>query len=325
MPDDIAIPSIVPPPAAKTFRFNDIDHYRSSIRKLDVDFVPLAYKVRAEQIILSLPGCDINYTKSFPRITDAGLAPDCTAIGFSMDDHEVPIRFNGVDRDRGVIVAGSHGASYTTVEQAVREFGSVFFTPAIEHRGWPLRPGEFRMFETSLTAHHRLRHLVREILALSAQPVAAVDVATRSAAMKESLLAGIDAAFADATMPKWAARANSARKLRIFQQITTILHDDLSRPIYSDELAARVGVSVRALHDAVQQYLGMSLHRYLRLRRLWLVRQRLLAGAGSVKATALALGFWHLGDFAKSYRQRFGETPSATLARVRGPDIDSIG
>jgi AraC family ethanolamine operon transcriptional activator len=61
----------------------------------------------------------------------------------------------------------------------------------------------------------------------------------------------------------------------------------------------------------------MSLHRYLRLRRLWLVRQRLLAGANSVKATALAMGFWHLGDFSRSYRFTFGETPSETLARTK--------
>src|SRR5579883_2258531 len=62
----------------------------------------------------------------------------------------------------------------------------------------------------------------------------------------------------------------------------------------------------------------MSLHRYLRLRRLWLVRQQLRAGTQSVKATALAFGFWHFGDFAQSYRSLFGETPSETLARARG-------
>jgi AraC family ethanolamine operon transcriptional activator len=58
----------------------------------------------------------------------------------------------------------------------------------------------------------------------------------------------------------------------------------------------------------------MSLHRYLRLKRLWLVRQGLRAGDTSVKACALAHGFWHLGEFSKSYRQHFGETPSETLA-----------
>jgi AraC family ethanolamine operon transcriptional activator len=47
------------------------------------------------------------------------------------------------------------------------------------------------------------------------------------------------------------------------------------------------------------------------------VRRRLLAGAESVKAIALAFGFWHLGDFSASYRLQFGETPSQTLAKSR--------
>ena len=70
------------------------------------------------------------------------------------------------------------------------------------------------------------------------------------------------------------------------------------------------------MHDAVLRFTGMSLHRYLRLRRLWLVRRRLIAGVESIKAVALAHGFWHLGDFAQSYRNQFGETPSQTLART---------
>ena len=90
----------------------------------------------------------------------------------------------------------------------------------------------------------------------------------------------------------------------------------LGRPIYSEELANRVGVSIRTLHNAVQRYRGMSLHQYLRFRRLWLVRQRLLAGSASVKVAALTFGFWHLGDFSRSYRSLFGELPSDTLARA---------
>jgi AraC-like DNA-binding protein len=76
-------------------------------------------------------------------------------------------------------------------------------------------------------------------------------------------------------------------------------------------------VSARTINDTVLRCRGMSLHRYLRLRRLWLVRQRFLAGTHSVKASALAFGFWHLGDFSRSYRSQFGETPSQTLARAR--------
>ena len=35
----------------------------------------------------------------------------------------------------------------------------------------------------------------------------------------------------------------------------------------------------------------------------------------NVTAIATALGFFELGRFSQRYRQHFGETPSATLAR----------
>ncbi|MCK1313361.1 helix-turn-helix domain-containing protein, partial [Bradyrhizobium sp. 23] len=37
----------------------------------------------------------------------------------------------------------------------------------------------------------------------------------------------------------------------------------------------------------------------------------------SVKAVALAFGFWHLSDFSRSYCDQFGETPSQTLESGR--------
>ena len=110
--------------------------------------------------------------------------------------------------------------------------------------------------------------------------------------------------------------ANAVKHYGIFRTIESAIASDLGRPIYSEELANRVGVSIRTLHNAVQRYRGMSLHQYLRFRRLWLVRQRLLAGSASVKVAALTFGFWHLGDFSRGYRSLFGELPSDTLARA---------
>jgi len=137
--------------------------------------------------------------------------------------------------------------------------------------------------------------------------------------MRESLLGAIDNAFAEIVPAKWTARANATRQFKVFNDARAILAGDVAHPIYSGELARRIGVSVRTLHDAIQRYRGVSLHRYLRLRRLWLVRQQLLAGAPSVKACALAYGFWHLSDFSRSYRSQFGEAPSETLATARRP------
>jgi AraC-like DNA-binding protein len=305
------------PMVPKIFRFTDIDAFRSSVRNLNVDFTPLVREISAEQIVLNLAGCDVNSTKSFPRITDAQLAPNCTAVGFSMDDG-VPIRFNGVERDRSVIVIGRSGAVYSQVERTPRQFASIVFAPEIEDRGWPQTGLNFKMFETSASAQHALRKLILQVLSVASEFVDTFDVPAASAAISESLLAAVDNAFADVVTTQWASRANSSRHFKVFRAVQVALSGEIAHPVYSGELAKQVGVSVRTMHDAVQRYRGMSLHRYLRLRRLWLVRQRLLTGTHSVKACALAFGFWHLSDFSKSYRSQFGESPSETLVRSRG-------
>lgn len=308
--------SHAPALTSKIFRFSDVDEFRSSVRNLNVDFTPLVRKISAEQTIVNLPGCDVNFTKSFPRIVDAQLEPNCTAVGFTMDEG-IPVRFNGVERDQSVIVIGSNAAAYTTVERVERQYASFVFTPQVDGRGWPEAEMIFRMFETSPSAQRRLRLLVREILAFSSSVTGASGTGEASSAIRESVLAGIDAAFADVVDARWTLHANSARHFKIFEDIREILAGNIASPIYSADLARQLGVSVRTIHDAVLRYAGMSLHRYLRLRRLWLVRQRLRAGTVSVKASALAFGFWHLSDFSQSYRAQFGESPSETLARSR--------
>jgi AraC-like DNA-binding protein len=318
MGGDAFEPSLTP----RIFRFSDIDEFRSSVRNVSVEFTPLVRRIAAEQTILNLEGFSVNFTKSFPRIIDGQLASDCTAIGFTMDDG-IPIRFNGVERDKSVIVIGGGGASYTSVERTERQFASIVFTPEILDRGWPAVTPNFNMFETTPTAQQRLRTLVTQLLTAVPQqgePPSLDETSSlseTSAAIRESLLGCIDGVFAEIVPTRWASLANSTRQLAIFREVREALDASIGKPIYSEELARQVGISVRSLHDAILRYRGMSLHRYLRLRRLWLVRRRLLAGADSVKAIALAFGFWHLGDFSASYRLQFGETPSQTLAKSR--------
>ena len=312
-------PLLVP----RVFRFDDVDAFRSSIRDLDVDFTPLARKISAEQVILSLPGCELNYTQSFPRIVDAQLARHTTAVGFTMDDG-VPMRFNGVERDRAVVVLGGGGAFYTSVEETPRQYVSMMFTPEIVDRGWPKPDLHFSIHEISQRAQDRLREVVRQVLLVTSDQVTIAEFAT-GASIKETLLAAIDNAFAEIVPAKWATRANTTRQFKVFNDARAVLAGDVAHPIYSGELAGQIGVSVRTLHDAIQRYRGISLHRYLRLRRLWLVRQQLLAGAPSVKACALAYGFWHLSDFSRSYRSQFGEAPSVTLAASRRAGVVPAG
>jgi AraC-like DNA-binding protein len=90
-----------------------------------------------------------------------------------------------------------------------------------------------------------------------------------------------------------------------------------SQPIYSKHLADLIGVSIRTLQNATPPTMGMSLHGYLRWKRLMSARQKLQHGAPSVKNAALESGFCHLGDFAQRYQKLFGELPSLTLQSTR--------
>ncbi|MBR0927399.1 AraC family transcriptional regulator [Bradyrhizobium sp. CCBAU 53351] len=307
----------VPRLAPKIFRFSDVDEFRNSIRGLNFEFTPFVRRISAEQIILSLPGCDVNLTTAFPRAVDAQLVENCTAVGFTMDDLDEPIRFNGSQRARPAVVIGGGGAAYTIIEEVQRQIASVIFRPEVTDRGWPRAAKSFKIFETSAAGLNRLRGMVREVLTAASEPVEASHIPLKARAMKESLLGAVDHALEDVVSARWTQRPNDERNFRIFQDIRALLSGDLSQPIYSEEMAHKLGLSVRTMHDVVRRYRGMSLHRYLRLRRLWLVRQRLLAGADSVKAVALAFGFWHLSDFSRSYRDQFGETPSQTLEHGR--------
>ena len=97
------------------------------------------------------------------------------------------------------------------------------------------------------------------------------------------------------------------------------LRAHLARPIYTEELCSALGISPATLAAAFGATFGISPHRFLKLRRLAMVRNLLRSREGPaplVKSVALAHGFWHLGQFAIDYRAMYGEMPSETLARA---------
>lgn len=89
------------------------------------------------------------------------------------------------------------------------------------------------------------------------------------------------------------------------------------RPIVIPDVAAAIGVSVRALQAAFRRYRGISPKAFLKARRLDRARTRLLCGEPqtTVRATASAAGYSHMSRFAADYKQRFGEAPRDTLRR----------
>lgn len=117
-----------------------------------------------------------------------------------------------------------------------------------------------------------------------------------------------------------APRGAAARR-RIVAAADEFLRLHIERPVYTEDLCDALGVSASSLADAFRGVFAVSPHRFLKLRRLALVRAALRMREGPVplvKTIALSNGFWHLGQFSHDYRAAFGEMPSETLARVCG-------
>jgi AraC-like DNA-binding protein len=103
-----------------------------------------------------------------------------------------------------------------------------------------------------------------------------------------------------------------------------LLQTQPERNVRITEICAALGASDRLLRSVCAEHLGMSGNRYLRLRRMSLVRRTLRCenrDAAKVSEIARHYGFGDPGRFAVEYRALFGELPSATLRQASGRKI----
>ena len=91
---------------------------------------------------------------------------------------------------------------------------------------------------------------------------------------------------------------------------------------YLSELCATANVSERTLQYAFHDIMGMSPLTYLHRLRLHRARDELRKSKSestTVTEVAMNWGFWHFGEFSRTYKNCFGETPSSTLNRSPSP------
>ena len=163
----------------------------------------------------------------------------------------------------------------------------------------------------------RISHAVEDTLAGNPDLLMNAEAAR---GLRASILDAAEAVLTPSEpMPRRSARSVRARQ-HLVHAADDYLRANATRPVYMEELCAALGTSATRLHQAFHATFGMSPHRYLKLRRMGMVRGMLLSRSGpwhSVKAAALSHGFWHLGQFAHDYRGLYAELPSETLARAR--------
>lgn len=108
-------------------------------------------------------------------------------------------------------------------------------------------------------------------------------------------------------------------KYLLYVQARSYIHTHIHEDITVKSVAQNVNITERTLHNYFQNELNISPKRYLMVLRLTKINKILKKSRlkkGLVEETARKFGFYHMGQFAKSYKDFFGELPSATLRQI---------
>ncbi len=313
-----------PRPWFVTQRFDDADDLARSLTSAGVTYVPLqAGPYDARLTVIGWRGMTLQRATDRAHVVRGAIDRDAVALLFPLHLTAAPT-VNGWQTDGtdgGFLGPGSdlHGLCPGDVDwvSLVMPAESAEDLVALAGlRGRIDRPG------ATLRAPPEVILPLRRAAQLATDAVTNLPAGQATPALAEALSADLTeqilAAFAAAEASPVPRATREA--IRLVDRTEALLQAHPDRPCLTADLCTALGISPRSLHKAFVAAAGTSPQAYLRRRRLMMVRSALKEGggdAGLVKSVALSHGFWHLGHFARSYREQFGEPPSETLAAAR--------
>jgi AraC family transcriptional regulator, ethanolamine operon transcriptional activator len=305
----------------KISRSAGFDDFRSIDGLGEANSIPLDCKDFAASFAsLRLKSCTICLQRTFPRILQIQYSTTGAILGLMMED-TASLTLNGMEVRRPAFLLVKGNASCEIVEPQTNLIAFVDFDSVAE-RGWPGEIDRAQVIATEPAKFDALRTTLHDALHLASHSPDALAQPGVIEGIEESILQAVDLAMAAASPASEARRLSLSHYLSLVRKFDEFVAANAGKTLYSADVARQLEVSVRTLHNAVVAIRGMSMHRYMRLRRLWSVRQQLLrvTSPQSIKAIALVNGFWHMGEFTALYREMFGEAPQQTLAARKQTD-----
>ena len=225
---------------------------------------------------------------------------------------------NGREIDNSMIGVVRGKVATEAVEHHPNTYLMLRFNSDMRHRGWADYDTGLEFTRLNDDTMARVRAAILDMFSLASRCKDPRQFEAIDRPIQERLLAGLDAALAPIDA-RHLRRGSYDKHRKLVARLDEAATLSGGIPLYSGDLADALGVSVRTLQSATQAVHGVSLQHHLRLKRLWSTRTQLLTGGNetTVKAAALANGFWHMGEFSKLYKATFGEMPSGTLAQAR--------
>lgn len=297
-------------------RFADVDSFRMPGILGQTSSIPLMkpQKFSAAIAHLRLPQCVVTLQRSFPRIADADWRAPGDILVVPME-RTVAAQANGVHLDNRSMLLVHREARFHLTEPLGNLFSAIRFEFNREQGGGSSPSNGLQILRAGEAALTRLQHTIADTLASASNAPALFASPSSAASIQDDLLSAVDAVLTDEATTSVTMRRSCIHYTQLVARLDEFMELHPAASHYSGALAQQCGASPRTLHSAVTAVRGMSLHRYIRLRRLWRVRHHLVKTPNVlVRDIAVANGLWHQGEFASAYRSLFGETPTATRA-----------
>lgn len=318
-------------PASGTITSSDPGDYESNFRDGRIELVFAhwgEYRARLTWVKLRCLHL-LRSQENLPRIAYLSLPPERVFIGFPSHPNPPQI-WGGMTLQSSDIVLHARGARVHQRTSAASTWGLISLSPqqlaayskavaGIE----VVAPAAAKILRPPLLAKKQLLRLHAQACRLAeTKPELILHHEAARAMDHDVLLALIHCLTGDDVHEvTHAKRRGSCIMVRFEDEL--VAHQEI--PLRVTQLSSKLGISERHLRRSCAEEFRMEPRKYMRLRRLNMVRaelQRPDVAMESIAETIRRHGFSQPGRFAVLYRQVFGETPSATLLRSRGRDPD---
>lgn len=149
--------------------------------------------------------------------------------------------------------------------------------------------------------------------------------ADRSPATVELQREGLARCFLSSLLSDYVASELSVRtvgneptawEVKTCELVSAHIRENMSRPLNARTLAADFGMSRRRLNELFSLLHGHSVSGYVRHHRLLKAKQLIEHEGVPVKVAAFAIGYRHVSNFTRAYRQYFGRTPGCSQRQL---------
>lgn len=320
--DGGASPNVQPPPADPPVRvgrieFGDIEQLSAATRQANVE-MHLARGGRYRGGVLDVESGGVAIQWGWHSAPTVARGEVWDGGAFLAQWSGAPARVNGVELSSGGFIWYPPGWEHQARTDGPVSWVSIRIAD-LPHLVATLAPdvaasaGAMRYFETARRRLDDVRRVLWDVRHAAESGGAGLADPAAPRALRETVGAALVRAMADDRPRR--SRESLAACSMLVRRAEEALRACAYQPVYISELCAAVGASEARLRQAFQKVYGIGPVRYLRVRRLHLVRRALRTTRRdelTVSRAAARLGFFEFGRFAGEYEAFFGELPSRT-------------